>query len=169
MQHQEKKYRVASFEDIERVLNELNLQPSKPQSSTNYYALSTGLSVTKLVVDDSACAIHVLDEDHGKFNMRENIPVKNLEAGLQWLRDHGFDAVNIVHMNHTDYEYNNGVIGLYTINDSLKSVILDYPAGSHEDIEHELGLTTAETITVPYNIYLQQQGQLKITNLEELN
>jgi adenylate cyclase class IV len=167
MAHQEKKYRVTSFDTIESVLAQANVEPTSTKSSTHYYAKQDGLGATKLVAhDDQTFAIHILDEKDGKFTLRENISVKDKESGLQWLRDHGFDAIDVVEMTNTDYEYKGGTIGLYTINSSLMSVVLYYPSSEHVRLEQELGLTEAENITMPYNLYLQKQGQLKVLELK---
>jgi hypothetical protein len=71
-------------------------------------------------------------------------------------------------MKHTDYGYGEGVIGLYIINDVLNSVIIDLPAGAHEEASRTLGLQAAEVIAVPYNRYLEQAGQLKLTHIKTL-
>lgn len=170
MSSQEKKYRVASFEHIENVLANAGAKPVATKVSTHYYAKQDGLGATKLVAhDNKTFAIHILDEKDGKFTLRENISVKDKASGLQWLREHGFDAVDVVEMINTDYEYKGGTIGLYTINSSLLSVILYYPIGEHDSLEQELGLTEAENITMPYNVYLQRHGQLNVINLDAIS
>ncbi len=63
-------------------------------------------------------------------------------------------------MDDVDYEYKEGIVGLYVINDFLYSVILDFPEGAHSSIEHELDLEKAEPIDVPYNKYLEKTGHL---------
>ena len=69
-------------------------------------------------------------------------------------------------MAYTDYDYRDGVVGLYTINDFLYSVILDYPQGQHEMLAAKFGLQKAELIDVPYNKYLHRIGKLETTNLQ---
>ncbi|MEK7599884.1 MAG: hypothetical protein AAB462_02525 [Patescibacteria group bacterium] len=167
MAHQEKKYRLASFDNIERVLAKANVAPMSTKSSTHYYAKQDGLGATKLVAhDDQTFAIHILDEKDGKFTLRETIPVKDKNAGFDWLKQHGFGEVDVVDMTNTDYEYKGGTIGLYTINSSLMSVVLYYPSSELNSVEQELGLTEAENITMPFNLYLQNQGQLKVVELK---
>lgn len=159
MSHQEKKYRILSFDHIEHVLSKAGVKPTAAKSSTHYYAKQDGLGATKLVASDNQTfAIHILDEKDGKFTLRENIPVKDKASGLQLLKDHGFHDLDVVDMANTDYEYKGGTIGLYTINSSLLSVVLYYPAGEHDSLEQELGLTEAENITMPFNLYLKRQG-----------
>ena len=68
-------------------------------------------------------------------------------------------------MDNTDYEYKNGLVGLYIVDDFLHSVILDFPEGQHEEIEKELGLDTAEVISVPYNKFLEKIGRLRSIKL----
>lgn len=170
MQHQEKKFRVSSFEGIKNLLQDSNSTPTQTSTSTHYYAQLTGPGVTKLVIyGDTDAAIHILDEADGKFTLREDIPVNDKQAGMQWLKDHNFNLVSKVQMTHADYPYKSGIVGLYTINDLLLSVILDYPPGQHEDIERELGLEGCEVIAAPYNVYLQQLGLLQPKKLNELD
>ncbi|HSX31551.1 MAG TPA: hypothetical protein VLE99_06575 [Candidatus Saccharimonadales bacterium] len=165
MRYQEKKYRVDGFELIITRLMTLGIEPLEPSTSTHYYAQQLDSGVTKIVEHSAKTAIHVLDEVGGKFSLRENIAIQNLAAGKAWLKDHGFHKISIVTMDHTDYEYRTGLVGLYVINNWLHSVILDYPSGQHKTIEHELGLDKAEVISLPYNKYLESLGKLKSIEL----
>lgn len=168
MQRQEKKYKVDSFDEIKKVLGELGAHPVKTSSSYHYYAVQPGLDVTKLVVHNDRSEIHILAEDAGKYTLTENIPVPNKLAGLRWLIDNDFKEVSIIHMTDTDYSYKDGIIGLYTINNILNSVILDFTPGQHEAIAKEFGLDKSEVIDVPYNVYLQQRGRLKNLPLSDI-
>ena len=118
--------------------------------------------MVKLVEYSDRTEIHKLESSNGKFTLTETIPVKNVKAGLNWLKAKGYDNVGLVTMDDTDYEYKGGIVGLYVINDFLYSVILDFPEGVHSLIEHELGLTSAEPINIPYNKYLEEAGRLKL-------
>jgi len=161
MKNQEKKYRVDSFEEILKLLDQKGATRGKQKSSTHYYAEVEGNDVVKLVSKLDKNEIHVLKETNGKFDLVENIPVENVETGMEWLKNKGYKRVGKVKMVHVDYEYKNGLIGLYTINDWLKSVILDYPAGEHEKMEKEFRLESAEIIKLPYNKYLEVAGKLQ--------
>ena len=69
-------------------------------------------------------------------------------------------------MANCDYEYKNGNVGLYIIDDFLYSVILDFPEGQHKVVEKELGLNAAELINIPYNKLLEKIGCLRSMNLK---
>ena len=70
-------------------------------------------------------------------------------------------------MQHTDYKYKDGLVGLYTINKDLISVILDFPEGQHNEVAKALGLENAELIEEPYNKYLEHQGKLSVVSLDQ--
>jgi len=165
MRHQEKKYRVDGFKPIITRLRSLRIDPLESSTSTHYYAHQPGSDVTKIVQHADGTAIHILSEASGKFTLRENITVQNLPTGEAWLKDHGFNTISAVKMSHTDYEYKQGLVGLYLINDWLYSVILDYPDGQHKSIERDFGLENAEVISLPYNKYLENLGKLEAVNL----
>lgn len=164
--HQEKKYKTDSFEKILGTLNKVGAKKIKEVVNTHYYAIQEGNDVTKLVEFPDRFEIHILKESDGKYSLTENIPVETKEAGLKWLKDKGYKVVNIVKMAYTDYEYKDGIVGLYVIDDFLYSVILDFPPGQHEAIEREFGLSSAEVINLPYNKYLDKLGKLRSMNLD---
>jgi hypothetical protein len=166
--HQEKKFQVQSFSEIKQLLSRSGAQPQRASTSIHYYAPLQTPGVVKLVVHGDKAAIHILDEQNGKFTLSQNIAVKDKAAGLQWLGAQGFTKVFVVTMAHTDYEYKDGIVGLYFINNDLKSVILDFPPGQHNAIAAELGLANAQIIAQPYNVYLQQQGKLEPVAIEDL-
>ncbi len=168
MKHQEKKYHVKSFTEIEAKLKALGAKQINTTSSTHYYAKQTGNNVVKLVHYSDKDEIHILDESNGTFSLKETIPVKDTAAGFQWLKDKGYTTVDIVKMDYADYEYKNGIVGLYVINDFLRSVILDFPEQEHEAMEKLFGLNGSELITIPYNKYLKQLGQLEAIDLSTL-
>lgn len=155
MKHQEKKYRVDSFDQILKKLQELDCNQVGRSISTHYYAKRADNNVTKLVEKTDRYEIHVLEEDAGRFTLKENIVVDSNQAGLKWLEKSGFTDLTVVKMDHTDYEYKGGLVGLYTINDELFSVILDFPSGQHETIAADFGMEAAEVIVLPYNKYLE--------------
>ena len=165
LKHLEKKYRVTSLSKIQKILDVLGAQKVKQTVATHYYARHKGNGVVKLVAYEDKNEIHVLEDLNGKFSLKETVPMKTTEAGLQWLKDKGHTMVDIVKMANTDYTYEAGVVGLYLINDSLRSIILDFPEGQHETIEKELGLDSAETIDIPYNKLLERLGKLQTIDL----
>lgn len=155
MKHQEKKYRVNRFDKILEKLETLGCRQAGHSVSTHYYAKRADDNVTKLVEKSGQYEIHVLEEESGKFTLKQNIAVADKQAGLDWLKKSGFTDFTIVKMDQVDYEYKDGIVGLYRINDDLFSIILDYPSGQHEAIADELGMEAAEVIDLPYNKYLE--------------
>jgi len=168
MQHQEQKYLVGSFDEVQAALQQVEAVAALPIMSTHYYAQQPGNDVIKLVVKENACEIHELKENNGNFKLVNNAPVRDRKAGIQWLIEHGFDNVSIVTMQHTDYRYKDGIVGLYVINDTLKSVILDFPEGEHDAVAEELGITSAKLIQQPYNKYLEAQDSLPVITVDSL-
>ena len=161
MKHQEKKYQINSFNHVIGVLKRLGALKKSGKVTHHYYGQSDGNDVTKLVKYQDKCEIHILKETDGKFDLTDNIPVKDIKDGLKWLKTNGFKAVDIIKMENIDYEYNGGLVRLYTIDDWLKSVILDYPKGKHEKIAEKLGLVSNDQIKVPYNKHLASLGKLR--------
>jgi hypothetical protein len=164
---QEKKIRIHSFDAIMRRLIKLGAVRDLKSESTHYYAPRSDNNVTKLVAKASGFEIHELNETDGKFELTNLVRMETLDKGLSWLKAQGYDTVFVVHMQHIDYRYKDGLIGLYTINNDLLSVILDFPEGQHDEVSQELGLDKAERIELPYNKYLERQGLLKRTNIGE--
>lgn len=168
MKHQEKKYRVDSFAKVQKILDESGAKGKETIVTTHYYARKEGNDVVKLVEYSDRNEIHILEESNGKFSLKEKIPVENTDAGLQWLKDKGYGTVDLVKMEYTDYEYKGGIVGLYVINDFLYSVILDFPSEQHEEMEKEFGLKAADVVSLPYNKFLEQIGQLKSMSISSL-
>ena len=168
MATQELKFRVDSFGDVQHKLDELGAELVKHSESSHYYCLLAGNDVLKLVAKAGGVELHELKEHHGKFELVKNERCDNLREGLERLRKRGFDKVGVVQMAHTDYQLDGGVVGLYTINGHLKSVILDFPGSKHAEMKRMMGLEGAEMIQVPYNKYLQERGQLELVPLEEV-
>lgn len=167
MKHQEKKYRVDSFASIQNILDKNNAKKGQEVITMHYYAQKEGNDVVKLVkYVNNRNEIHILEASQGRFSLKEKIPVPSTDAGLQWLKDKSCKTVNIVKIANTDYEYKNGVVGLYIIDDFLYSIILDFPEGQHEAIEKELGLNIAEVISIPYNKLLEKIGRLRSVDLK---
>lgn len=162
---QEKKYRVTSFTAIQKLLEKKGAKKNQQIVSVHYYGQHEGNDVEKIVEYADRCEIHVLKENGGNFTLTEHTPIASKEAGLAWLRSKGYAAANIVKMAYTEYEYKNGTIGLYLIDDCLRSVILYYSPDLYEDIEKEFGLQTTEVMTVPYNKYLEQLGRIRSIKL----
>ncbi len=159
MEPQEKKYRVESFAGIQNKLSEASAKKGREIVSTHYYGEHESNDVEKFVEYVDRYEVHALKESGGRFTMTEHKPIADKAAGIAWLKGKGYTTANIVKMAYTEYEYKNGTVGLYTINDFLKSVILYYPPPQHEAIEKEFGLQNAEVIAVPYNKYIEQMGR----------
>lgn len=156
---------MESFTKIQKILNVKGAKRGHEVVTIHYYVQQEGNDVVKLVKYIDRNEIHLLKESQGSYYLKENIPVENIDAGLQWLKDKGYKVVNIVKMDNTDYEYKDGIVGLYIIDDFLYSVILDFREGQHEEMEREFELQTAEIIYVPYNKYVDQIGRLQSRKL----
>lgn len=155
--HTEKKFKVTSFADIKHTLERLGARQVSKSESHHYYGMQQSKDVTKLVLSENKCEIHILKEQDGTFTLTNTIKVKDKHEGIKWLEDNGFKERMHVKMAHDDYEYDNGIVGLYVINDELLSVILDYPLNQHEKIMELLKLSSAEVIEQPYSQYLKKQ------------
>jgi hypothetical protein len=168
MATQELKFRVDSFASVERKLGELGAERVKHSESSHYYVPLPGNGVLKLVVKPGRAELHELSERQGKFELVKNVPMHTLRNGLKSLKKRGFDRVGLVHMAHTDYRLRDGIVGLYIINGHLKSVILDFPSGEHDQVRRILGMDGSELIEIPYNKYLQQRGQLELVPIDSV-
>lgn len=166
MKPQEKKYLVDSFTEIQKRLKEKGAIKSQEIISTHYYGEHAGKDIEKFVEYADRVEIHVWKEQNGLLTMTEHTPIANKEKGFAWLIRRGYTHASIVKMEYSEYEYKNGTVGLYTINDFLHSIVLCYPPGTHAAIEKEFGLQNAKVISVPYNKLLQQMGRLRSTKLE---
>ena len=154
MRHQEKKYKVESFGEIEAKLTQVGAVRQETTVTFHYYGVQESLDATKMVFNGNIYEIHVLKEADGKFTLTDRFVVSSRDEGFAWLKDHGFSEYQEVKMETTDYECDGGLVGLYVINDSFLSVILDYPADQHEAMEKIFGLENAELVTMPYNKFL---------------
>ena len=164
----EKKYRVNGFEEVLPRLLSLGAKPLKQSESTHYYAPREDNDVVKLVSKSTGFEIHELTESAGKFELTRSLQMKDLDSGLQWLLGQGYTEVGILHMEDTEYAYDTGVVGIYVINHTLRSVILDFPEGKHERPAQQLGLNDTELIEMPYNKYLEIHGDLRLVKIDEL-
>lgn len=165
MNHQEKKYRVESFDDVLKILRAKDSQKIHEVSSIHYYGVHEGNDVEKFVVYPDRTEIHSLKESDGKYILTDHRTITNKEEGLQWLKDQGYKRTNIVRMEYEEYGYRDGIVGLYTIDNFLHSIILDFLPDQHGDIEKEFGLTGTEVITVAYNKYLGMLGRIRSMEL----
>ena len=165
MKHVEKKYHVNDFDEVKTKLDELGAKLSKTTTSTHYYAQLGSNDVTKLVVYSDRSVVHILKESNGTFTLTDSIPVNSTEEGLRWMKDHGYAIVGVVKMRYSNYEFQDGIVGLYTINDSLLSIILDFTEDQHNEMEQTFELANAEVIEVPYNKYLDQVDKLEAMEL----
>src|SRR5689334_8279673 len=123
MKHIEAKYRVDSFRPIIEKLAALGAQADKTTISKHYYAHVPGNDVVKLVIKAELCEIHKLAEDKGQFALVETIKVTDKPSGFAWLKARNFSTADVIKMEQTDYPYQEGLVGLYIINDFLHSVI----------------------------------------------
>ncbi len=160
MKPQEKKYLVDSFTTIQKILKEKGAKKKKEIISIHYYGQHEGNDVEKFVEYADRYEVHTLKEEDGRFTLTEHKTIKDKDAGLAWLKEKGYTTANIVKMAYTEYEYKNGTVGLYIIDDFLHSVILYYSPSQHKSIEKEFGLQKTEVMTVPYNKYLERLGKL---------
>lgn len=168
MKHQENKYRVNDFDELESKLAALGAKQIAERSSTHYYTSQPSNDVVKLVAHSNRWEVHMLKEAEGTFTLTKKISLGSLREGLKWLQDNGYEKVAVVTMRHVDYEYGGGIVGLYVINELLHSVILDFPTGQHDEVAAALGLEDSEVIEVPYNKYLEKMGQLELTSVAAL-
>jgi hypothetical protein len=165
MSKQEKKYLVNDFNTVTRLLKEAAAPVTLKTLTKHYYAHQRGNDVVKLVDYGDRIEVHMLKEEDGKFTLTDTIPVANLESGLRRLKDMGFTRYAVLTMEDEEYGYLNGTVAIYTVNGSLRSVILEFSAGAHDNVARALGLESAEVINVPYNKYLEQKGLLEIKEL----
>jgi len=156
VKHQEKKYAVHSFDEILKELNQVQAVRLPRSITHHYYAQLESNDVLKLVVSDSKSVIRKLEESNGRFTLVEDIPMTSKQAGIDWLQSHGYCNLQEVIMDCESYEYQNGMISLYKINNIL-SVITDFPAEQQDNIRNEFHLVDCEVINVPYNKYLQRK------------
>jgi|SRR3989344_3419807 len=165
MRHLEKKYEVKDFVAIRQKLQTLGITWTHHARSEHYYAKHSGNDVVKLVHSKNKDEIHLLKESVGTFNLTKIIPVDNIESGLKWLKDKGYEDVQTIKMEHSDYPYKGGIIGLYLINDSLHAIILDFPPNQHEAIAKELDLVNVPVIDTPFNKHLNKRLAIDIVIL----
>jgi hypothetical protein len=165
MKPAEKKYRVASFTRIQKILSGKQAEKIQGIVSTHYYGLHDGNDVEKFVEYRDKLEVHVLKEQDGRFTLVEHKEIVNKESGFAWLKSRGFTTVNIVKMDYVEFEYNHGIVGLYVIDDFLYSVILCYLPTDLDTMQKEFGLETAEVISLPYNKYLSKINRLRSMQL----
>lgn len=151
----ERKYRVADFRTITALLEGEGAERVDEQATTHLYARRTDTHVSKLVVYEDRCEIHELTEQNGTFELTLKKPVSSEHAGRQWLAQHGYDDLQTLTMHAATYSYDNARIGLYTINKSLMSVIIEAEPERLDELEQRLNLAKVERISVPYNVYIK--------------
>jgi hypothetical protein len=162
----EKKYQVDSFDPILKIIKAKKLKKIRNVTSVHYYGKHEGNDVEKFIEYPDSVKVHIWKEIDGKFTPVDDFPLKDKAEGIAWLKKRGFKEANIVKMDYTEYRYQNGNIGLYTIDDFHKSVILSLPEGKHEDTEKEFGLQDSVIITIPYNKLLERLGKLRTIKLD---
>ncbi|HTK03617.1 MAG TPA: hypothetical protein VL401_02500 [Alphaproteobacteria bacterium] len=162
---QEKKYQIDSFEFIQNLIRQKNLKKIREVTSVHYYGKKDGNDVEKIVVYPDRVEVHVWKNIDGNFVSVEDFKVDSEQKGLKWLKSRGFKEANIINMDYTEYGYEDGTIGLYTIDDFHKSAILNFPPNKHQDVEKVFGLQSSEVITVPYNKLMEKMGKLRTLDL----
>jgi hypothetical protein len=167
MKYVEKKFRLDTFDSLRAKLVELNAIKLKDGSSRHYYAELDNDDVIKIVSSQSGeAAVIALRKSSGNtFEQVDKLSLSNVKAGFEWLKNRGYSRVGVLDIEYSKYEYQGGEVGLYIISGFLKSVILDFPANKHEEIEGLLGLSNEESIGVPYNKYLKTLGKLEMIEL----
>lgn len=165
MEHQEKKYRVDTFDSVKKKLKQVNTSNIREVISTHYYGEHKGNNVEKFVEYPNRVEIHILKESDGKFTLIKRREIKDKNIGFTWFKARGYKTINIVKIVSTIYKYKDGTVGLYIIDDFLHSVILYYPPDQHAIVEKEFGLDKTEVISVPYNKFLYRIGRLRSMRL----
>lgn len=160
-ERQEKKYQVETLDPILQIIKEKELQKIRDVHSIHYYGNNEGNDVEKVVVYPDKVEIHVWKNVDGKFTSVEDFKVESEQKGIEWLKSRGFNQANIIKMDYTEYSYEDGVIGLYLIDDFHKSVILTFLPERIPDVEKIFGLENAEVITTPYNKLLDKLGKIR--------
>lgn len=151
----EQKYHVDNMDDIESCLHDLGADFDGEHTSTHYYA-PTNEGVKKVVQRKSGFYFVEMSQKNGRFEVFSQHKLPSLVSGYQTLKTQGFKEVDVVEMKHRDYRLRNGIVGLYVINGNLPSIIIDFPDGSHEKVEHELGLKLSMRINDPFSRILRQ-------------
>lgn len=165
MDRQEKKFLVSSLDSTRSTLTALGAAEIAHVVSTHYYGKPEKLVTEKLVVYPDHCEIHIIKRSDGTITLSDPVPMKSKDAGLSWLKAHGYTACDVVVMDYAEYTYKDGTVGLYCINGVLNSVILSYPEQSYEQVIQELGLHDAPEIEMLFNEYLNKLGKLQTISL----
>ncbi len=161
MSQVEKKYRVASFDEMHKNIKRLGAIRTIEVDSTHYYAQLDTDDTLKLVAWNGNFEIHQLSTKNGLHNLDQTIPVPSLKAGFRWFLDHGYKKLDILDMHNAEYAYQDGGLALYLVDRVINSVILGYDEDRLPAIEKAFGLESAEPISVPYNKYLAQLHLLR--------
>jgi len=163
LRYLEQKYQVQVFTDIITKLKKLNAKHIYQSDTIHYYGMpEKDEKIIKLVEYSDHTEIHKLRKQKQQFKLTEKESVKNKLAGLQVLKANGFIKVAVVTMHSDNYEYEDGLVRLYTIDNWLFSVILDFPSGVHTSIAKKLGLKEKDIIATAYNKQLELLGKLNI-------
>lgn len=159
MTKQEKKYQVNSLIEFSDKLINNGASRGKTRTSTHYYGQQESSDVKKLVVYDDRLEIHILKSIRGKFELIKTVPVANKQAGLTWLKERGFNKLDLIEMKYTNYSYKDSVVGLYNVNGIIDSIIVECESKLHASIEKDLGLEGCKVLTSPYNKQLTDIGE----------
>lgn len=162
---QEKKYQVDSFDTILRLIKEINLKKIKEVTSLHYYGKKDSNDVEKFVVYPDRVEVHVFKNVDGNFVSVEDFKIDSEQKGFEWLKSRGFTEANLIKMDYVEYGYKDGTVGLYTIDDFYKSVILYFSPKDHLEVEKLFGLENSEVITIPYNKLMEKMGKLRTIKL----
>lgn len=151
----EKKYRVNELGIYKLSLKEHNYSQAAEKITTHYYGKRADKNVTKLVVYGDRSEIHELTESDGAFELTRITPMSSQTQGLKWLTQKGYSNPQKLIMKSTSYDLDDARVGLYEINNTLLSIIIEAKPDISIAIETMLGLQNAEQIKLPYNIYLE--------------
>jgi len=157
----EKKFRVSTFEPILAYIQQCHIPSTLEVRTTHYYAQLPTEDTLKIINYGDRVEIHRLTTTHGLHSLDEVIPLQSVEDGLQWFHARGYDKLDVLAMHDREFEFKGGGFALYTINNTVCSIILGYPEEDLASMEQALGLQSAEVISVPYNKYLAQLGMVQ--------
>ena len=153
MKKVEYKYKVSSFQPIQKKLKTMGYSASKTKKTTHYYARRNDLNVSKIVEYSDRVEIHELREKGGTFELSSVLPCSDIAEATSQMSKQDFNDLQKVDIQNSNYDIEAGRVGLYIINNSILSVILEVEKQDRKELESVLGLTDAPRIHVPYNVY----------------
>lgn len=153
----EKKFLVESLDSVLDKLQQLGAKASPGVSSHHTYADTEGPEIVKMVESGGNIWVHEMADRGGTFELVKTTPVDSKEAGLELLNLLKPTNIQTLKIDYINYYLENATIGLYTLNDSIYSVIIYSDPNYHDKLAKKLGLNNVETIEVPFNHLLSSQ------------